>query len=55
MTEEHCVILGVKTVPKQDIALDLIQPMLVEKWLDQLQKLVVVVNNVFRIPHGYFH
>ena len=55
MTEEHCAILGVKTVPKQDIALDLIQPTLVEKWLDQLQELVMVVNNIFEIPHGYFH
>ena len=29
--------------------------MLVKKWLDQLQELVMVVNNVFRIPHGYSH
>ena len=55
MTKEHCAILRVETIPKQDIALDSIQPTLVEKWLNQLQELVVVVNNVFGIPHGYFH
>ena len=49
------MILGMKTIPEKDVALNSIQPMLVEKWLDQLQKLVVVVNDVFRIPHGYFH